>query len=157
MEDINLDLVTHHFVLYIAFDRKLLCRDEPPGQTYQIAIQELMTLSLNANRDPAVLQPYTEMKLNYDLEMNMQRLLDLKKAVYDMKCMEISNFEEQFEIVFDRNELENKKKMLQLKMSDEALSLYPEYTNAVALLKELGYIEHDERGWCCTIYFNKDH
>lgn len=157
MKDINLDLVTHHFVLCIAFDQKLLCRDEPPGQTYQIAIQELMTLSLNANRDPAVLQPYTEMKLNYDLEMNMQRLLDLKKAVYDMKCMEISNFEEQFEIVFDRNELENKKKMLQLKMSDEALSLYPEYTNAVALLKELGYIEHDERGWCCTIYFNKDH
>ena len=120
-------------------------RDEPPGQTYQIAVQELMTLSLNANRDPTVLQPYTEMTLNYDLDMNVQRLLDLKKAVYDMKCMEISNFEEQFEIVFDRNELENKKKMLQLKMSDEALSLYPEYTNAVALLKELGYIEHDER------------
>ncbi|KZC06330.1 Helicase SKI2W, partial [Dufourea novaeangliae] len=120
-------------------------RDEPPSPTYQAAMQELMTLSLNATRDPSILQPYTEMSLNYDADVKIKHLLQLKKTVYDMKCTEISNFEEQFEIVFERSELESKRKKLQLKLSDEGLSLYPEYTNAVNLLKELRYIDNDER------------
>ncbi|KOC59736.1 Helicase SKI2W [Habropoda laboriosa] len=118
-------------------------KNDPPSQTCQIALQELMTLSLNASRDSSILQPYVEMKLNFD--DNIQLLLDLKKAVHDTKCTELLNFEEQFEVVFERNELENKKNKLQQKLSDEGLSLYPEYTNAVALLSDLGYIDNDER------------
>ncbi|XP_076234588.1 superkiller complex helicase subunit twister [Calliopsis andreniformis] len=119
-------------------------RDEPPSQTYETAKQELMTISLNANRDPSILEPYVQIKINYDIHMRVEHLLELKKAVYDMKFTEISNFEEQFIPVFERSELEHKKKKLQLELSDEGLSLYPEYTNAVALLKHLGYIYNDE-------------
>ncbi|XP_076659791.1 superkiller complex helicase subunit twister isoform X2 [Halictus rubicundus] len=121
-------------------------RNEPPSPTYETAMQELMTLSLNAARDSSILKPYVEMKLNYDVDMKMQHLFLLKQRVYNMNCMKMSNFEEQFEPVFERTELENKMKTLQLRLSDEELSLYPEYTNAVALLKELGYIDNDERG-----------
>lgn len=96
------------------------------------------------------------MKLNYHVKMKMQHLLKLKNAVYDTKCTEISNFEEQFEIVFNRNELENKKMELQLQLSDKGLSLYPDYTNAVALLKDLGYIDNDNRSWYRVIFY-KDH
>ncbi|KAG6800914.1 helicase SKI2W [Apis mellifera caucasica] len=120
-------------------------KNEEPSQTYKTAMQELMTLSLNASHNSSILKPYLEMKMNYDVDRKLQHLFDLKKAVYDMKCREILNFEEQFEIVYERSELESKKNKLQLKLSDEGLSLYPEYTNAVALLKDLGYIDNDER------------
>ncbi|XP_034176859.2 superkiller complex helicase subunit twister [Osmia lignaria lignaria] len=119
-------------------------KTEPPSQTYETAMQELMKLSFNASRDSSVLQPYTEMKLKYDIDMKIQHLLDLKKVMYDMKCTEISNFEEQFETVFERSELESQKRKLQLQLSDEGMSLYPEYTNAVALLRDLGYINENE-------------
>lgn len=105
-----------------------------------------MTLSLNAARDSSILKPYVEMKLNYNLDTKLQNLIQLKQMISNVNCTKISNFEEQFKIVFERNELENKKKKLQLRLSDEELILFPEYTNAVALLKELGYIDHDERG-----------
>ncbi|XP_003705432.2 superkiller complex helicase subunit twister [Megachile rotundata] len=119
-------------------------RTEPCSSTYETAMQELIKLSYNASRDPSILQPYTDMKLNYDINMKVQHLLDLKKLVYDMKCTEISNFEEQFETVFERSELENQKRKIQLQLSDEGMSLYPEYTNAVALLRDLGYINENE-------------
>ncbi|XP_076748700.1 superkiller complex helicase subunit twister [Xylocopa sonorina] len=120
-------------------------RTEPPSQTYEVAMQELMTLSLNASCNPSILQPYIKMKLNYDISMKVQHLYSLKTNVSDMKCTEMLNFEEHFKIVFERSELENKKNKLQLKLSDEGLSLYPDYTNAVAFLKDLGYIDNDER------------
>lgn len=63
-----------------------------------------------------------------------------------MKCTKIPNFEEQFKPVFERNQLEDKKRQLQLKLSDEGMALYPEYLNMVALLKHFRYIDNDERG-----------
>lgn len=112
----------------------------------QTAIEELMTLSLKAYRNSSVLQPYLQMKMNYDIDMKLNHLCELAKAMYDINCTEIVNFEEQFEVVYERSELESERNKLQLKLSDEGLSLYPEYTNAVALLKDLGYIDNDERG-----------
>lgn len=121
-------------------------RNEQPGASYEAAMLELMILSLNASRDDSVLKPYTEIKMNYDADMKVKTLLDLKQAAYSMyACSKILNFEEQLEVVFERSELESKRNKLQLKLSDEGLSLYPEYTNAVALLKDLGYIDNDER------------
>ncbi|XP_078035689.1 superkiller complex helicase subunit twister [Augochlora pura] len=120
-------------------------RNDPLGQTYKLAEQNLMSLSLNAARTPTIMQPFQEMKLNYDIGMKMQNLLQLKQKVDNMSCTQMSNFEEHFEAVFNRSELENKRKKLQLRLSDEGLSLYPEYTNAVALLKKLGYLDNDER------------
>lgn len=112
----------------------------------QTAIEELMTLSLKAYRDSSVLQPYLQMRMNYDIDMKLNHLCELEKAMYDINCTEIVSFEEHFEVVYERSELESERNKLQLKLSDEGLSLYPEYANAVALLKDLGYIDNDERG-----------
>lgn len=112
----------------------------------QTAIEKLMTLSLKAYRDSSVLQPYLQMRMNYDIDMKLNHLCELEKAMYDINCTEIVSFEEHFEVVYERSELESERNKLQLKLSDEGLSLYPEYTNAVALLKDLGYIDNDERG-----------
>jgi saccharopine dehydrogenase-like NADP-dependent oxidoreductase len=76
----------------------------------------------------------------------MQHRDQLRADLNDMKCIEIPNFEEQFRPVFERNELEEEKRMLQLKLSDEGMTLYPDYMNMVALLKHLRYIDNDERG-----------
>ena len=93
------------------------------------------------------------MKMNYDVDRKLYYLFDLKDAVDNVKCTEMINFEEQFEAVYKRSELESEKNKLQLKLSDEGLSLYPEYANAVALLKDLGYIDNDERG----LFFHRNY
>ncbi|KAK2583646.1 hypothetical protein KPH14_009581 [Odynerus spinipes] len=120
-------------------------RHDLPGPTFQTAIQELMTVSLNAASNPNILLPYVQMKVTEKLIPRMKHLNKQKQALNSMKCIQIPNFEEQFKIIFHRNELERKRKKLQLNLSDEGLSLYPDYVNMVALLKHLGYIDNDER------------
>lgn len=116
-----------------------------------MAIQELTSLSFNAVASPQILQPYIPFALKSDFQLRVQHKEQLKKKLNDMKCMKIPNFEEQFKPVFERNQLEDKKRQLQLKLSDEGLALYPDYLNMVALLKHLRYIDSDERG----LYHNK--
>lgn len=109
-------------------------------------MQELMTLSLNASRNLSKLKPYVQLSVDKRVCTELQQLFDLKKAINDINCTEILNFEAEFEMIHERYELENKRNKLRLKTSDEGLSLYAEYTNAVAFLKHLGYIDSDERG-----------
>lgn len=93
-----------------------------------------------------VLRPYIEPSLKDDFQLRIQHKDKLKANLDDMKCVEIPNFEEQFKPVFERNQLEDKKRQLQLKLSNEGMALYPDYLNMVALLKHLKYIDNDERG-----------
>ncbi|XP_011639222.1 helicase SKI2W [Pogonomyrmex barbatus] len=120
-------------------------KNDPPGQTCQTAVQELTSLSFNASTNIHVLQPYIEPSSKTDFKLRIQHKDKLKASLNDMKCMEIPNFEEQFRPVFERNQLEDKKRQLQLKLSDEGMALYPDYLNMVALLKHLRYIDNDER------------
>ncbi|OAD60373.1 Helicase SKI2W [Eufriesea mexicana] len=120
-------------------------KKEPLNQACERVVQELMTLSLNASRNLSKLKSFVQLSVNNKVCTELQHLFDLKKAVNDIKWTEILNFEEQFEIIHERYELENKRNKLRLKTSDEELSLYPEYINAVAFLKHLGYIDSDER------------
>lgn len=124
----------------------LLFRNDPPGQTCQTAVQELTSLSFSASTNIHVLQPYIEPSSKNDFQLRIQHRNKLKTNLNDMKCMEIPNFEEQFKPVFERNQLEDKKRQLQLKLSDEGMALYPDYLNMVALLKHFRYIDNDERG-----------
>ncbi|XP_070172313.1 superkiller complex protein 2 isoform X2 [Polyergus mexicanus] len=120
-------------------------KNDPPGQTCQTAVQELISLSFNAVANDQVLCPYIELLSKNDLQLRIQHRDKLKAELNDMRCMEIPNFEEQFRPVFERNQLEDKKRQLQLKLSDEGMALYPDYMNMVALLKHLRYIDSDER------------
>ncbi|XP_043670691.1 helicase SKI2W [Vespula pensylvanica] len=120
-------------------------RHDLPGPTCQTAIQELMAISLSAANDHSILLPYVPLKVTENLNPRMKHLCKQKQALNSMKYIDIPNFEEQFEAVFYRNELETERKKLQLSLSDEGLSLYPDYINMVSLLKHLGYIDSDER------------
>ncbi|XP_011160176.2 helicase SKI2W [Solenopsis invicta] len=120
-------------------------KNDPPGQTCQMAIQELTSLSFNASSDALILQPYIEPSSKNDFQLRIQHRDKLKANLHNMKCTKIPNFEEQFRPVFERNQLEDKKRQLQLKLSDEGMALYPEYLNMVALLKHFKYIDNDER------------
>jgi ABC-type phosphate transport system auxiliary subunit len=111
-----------------------------------MAIQELTSLSFNASTDARILQPYIEPSSKDDFQLRIQHRDKLKANLHNMKCTKIPNFEEQFRPVFERNQLEDKKRQLQLKLSDEGMALYPEYLNMVALLKQFKYIDNDERG-----------
>lgn len=111
-----------------------------------MAVQELISLSFNATTNDKVLCPYIEFLSKNDFQLRIQHRDKLKAQLNDMRCTEIPNFEEQFRPVFERNQLEDKKRQLQLKLSDEGMALYPDYMNMVALLKHLRYIDSDERG-----------
>jgi len=111
-----------------------------------MAVQELISLTFKAATNPKILCPYVEPSSKNDLQLRIQHRNQLRASLNDMKCIEIPNFEEQFRPVFERNQLEDKKRVLQLKLSDEGMALYPDYVNMVALLKHLRYIDNDERG-----------
>lgn len=111
-----------------------------------MAVQELISLSFNAAANVQILWPYIEPSSKNDFQLRIKHRDKLKAKLNDMRCMEIPNFEEQFRPVFERNQLEDKKRQLQLKLSDEGMALYPDYLNMVALLKQLRYIDNDERG-----------
>ncbi|XP_015587568.1 helicase SKI2W [Cephus cinctus] len=121
-------------------------KDTPPGPTCQAAIQELTTISLNAVANPEILLPYTNMSVNdHELLTNMTYLENLKKKLSNFKYGDIVNFEEQFELVFMRKELEDRRAKLQFALSDESLTFYPDYKNRVEVLRHLRYIDQDER------------
>ncbi|KAG7202632.1 hypothetical protein KM043_009812 [Ampulex compressa] len=116
-----------------------------PGKTCNTAVQELMTISLDAVDNAEILLPYVNLNAARKFSTDVVHLQKLKHAIEELKCIEIPNFEEQFEVVFEYSRLELKKKNLEFKLSDEGLSLFPEYVHAVALLKHLGYIDNDDR------------
>lgn len=123
------------------------CRDSPPGPATNRVIQELLRLSLDAAKDPKVLLPFTEMVINgIDLKPKEQKLKDLKRTLDSFAMTQAENFEEHFKEAFCRKELEEERKELMVKLSDNNLRDYPDYESRVNILKILGYIDQDERG-----------
>ncbi|XP_011306094.1 helicase SKI2W [Fopius arisanus] len=121
-------------------------QNDPPSQTCQLAINELNVLSLMAVSRPEVLQPYVQASVSDpELLKRTQYLTRLHRQIQDMKVTEISNLPEHFEEVFARKELERRRRDLLFQLSDESMALYPEYVSRVEVLKELGYIDTDDR------------
>ena len=131
----------------LAHNTNNFCRDSPPGPTTNTAVQELLKLSLEATTNPKVLLPFTEMVINnVNFKPEEQKLKDLKQKLETFMITQAENFEEQFEETFRRKELEEERKELMIKLSDEHLRDYPDYLSRVDILKSLGYIDQDERG-----------
>ncbi|XP_033217646.1 helicase SKI2W isoform X2 [Belonocnema kinseyi] len=121
-------------------------RDSPPGPATNTVVQELLRLSLEATKNFKVLLPFTEMVINgIDLKPKEQKLKDLKQKMRSFAMTQAENFEEHFKEAFFRKELEEKRKELMIKLSDNNLRDYPDYESRVNILKILGYIDQDER------------
>lgn len=97
--------------------------------------------------NPEILLPYAETKLHeLNLQLEEETLNAAKRLLDEVDGIEWSTFEEQFNVIFRRKDLEEKQKNLMVQLSDEYLRDYPEYISRVAVLKELGYIDQEERG-----------
>lgn len=88
-----------------------------------------------------------------DLKPEEKKLKELKHILNCYSIAEVDNFEEHFQESFYRKELEEKKKELLIKLSDEQLRDYPDYINRVNILKDLGYIDQNERGIVSLLLF----
>lgn len=135
-------------LVYKDCDKRTIARfkNDAPSQTCQIAIQELMSLSFMALTQPHILQPYVELTLSQPQLIPRLRYLSILTSQIDTAGISnVPNLELHFDQVFERHELERKRRDLKFHLSDESMALYPDYVNRVNVLKELGYIDSDDR------------
>lgn len=116
-------------------------KNNPIGPSTERAITELYTLNQAVNTKKMKLQ-----FVNFKQEFKMMQDLDLiahlrKKLDQTLPCTSAANFEQEFAPVFDRKELERKQTELKFKMSNQNLTLYPEYQYKLEILKNLNYID----------------
>lgn len=116
-------------------------RDAPIGQSTQSALTEFYNLHKSIKEKKTKLQFVnltTEFKTLQDWE-----LLKLARKKVDelLPYTKISNFEQEFSPVYDRKQLEAKQAELKFKMSNQNLTLYPEYQYKLEVLKRLNYID----------------
>lgn len=116
-------------------------KDTPVGPSTQKAIAELMQLHQQIKTQ----KPRLEF-VNFKQDLKMVDDLELiavyrKKLEQTLSCTNVANFEQEFAPVFDRKQLEAKQKELKFKMSNQNLTLYPEYQYKLEILKRLNYID----------------
>lgn len=118
-------------------------RDTPIGPSTEKAITELVNFhkTLNAKADKAKVS-FINFKQEYKMVQDLDLIAHHRKKVDELlphTC--IANFEQEFAPVFDRKQLEAKQAELRFKMSNESLTLYPEYQYKLEVLKRLNYID----------------
>lgn len=78
-------------------------------------------------------------------EANLHHICQKLQEIQD-RLGDMPNLEEEFYQVFKYKELEQKKYELLKGLSDECLGNYREYEQRLAVLKELDYIDREDRG-----------
>lgn len=128
-------------------------RKDPPGQTCQQAVQDLLKLTMSANDEKVsnkleFLHFINDLKLNdQELYYNLLDMYDLKDKLIDhLPSTQIPNFVTHFSTVFKRKFLEEKAKDLAHKLSNCSLTLYPDYEKRIELLQKLNYVDNQNRG-----------
>lgn len=110
-------------------------------------MEELERLHFEALENLGILHPYVELKFHqFELQNQAIQMHDIYKAIENIAETQDPNFEEEFDKVFQYKELQQRKFELSKRLSDEYLDNYPEYQSRVKLLKELKYIDDDDRG-----------
>ncbi|KAL7016749.1 hypothetical protein ACKWTF_010116 [Chironomus riparius] len=117
-------------------------KDSPPGPSVVKAVNELhdLTKSVIENRMQLEYLAFTSQTI--ELHEQLQKLSDLKDkiAIYQ-PYTDVPNFQDKFSQVFDRKVLEERKESLIFQLSNQNLSLYPDYCNKLLVLQELKYID----------------
>ncbi|XP_014209081.1 helicase SKI2W [Copidosoma floridanum] len=150
IEVTNAVLNVNYKLILADWDKRQIPRfkDALPGPSCLAAIEELCKLSKDVHKKSDVILPYLELKLNkFELQTKIIELNTLGNVLHTVisKIGDISNFEKEFHQVFQHKELEQKKQMLLKRLSDEYLGNYPEYESRVKVLRELKYIDHEDR------------
>lgn len=119
-------------------------RDNPPSQTCQQAIQELFKFSTDFS-DEYLYNIFAAKYLDLFQQLEVLKIKHAK-LVSVLHHTKIANFEEQFVTVFRRKHLEAKLKNLEFQLSSGSLMLYDDYKSRIEILKQLKYVDEENRG-----------
>uniref|UniRef100_A0A4W6EMV1 SKI2 subunit of superkiller complex n=1 Tax=Lates calcarifer TaxID=8187 RepID=A0A4W6EMV1_LATCA len=110
-------------------------RHDPPGQAISTATQELLRLAEANPSGIATLDPVNDLQLkSVDVVEGSMRLRVLQESLRDFNCIHSPTFAEQ---VLCRKELDT----LLFLVSDQSLSLLPEYHQRIKVLQSLQYVD----------------
>ncbi|XP_026875515.2 helicase SKI2W [Electrophorus electricus] len=117
-------------------------RLDPPGQAISTATQELLRLA-EANPDGVTtLDPVNDLHLKgVDVVEAVMRQRVLQDSLKDFHCTHSPTFTEQFARVQERMGVQEELDRLLFLVSDQSLTLLPEYHQRIKVLEALNYID----------------
>uniref|UniRef100_A0A3Q0SIS1 SKI2 subunit of superkiller complex n=1 Tax=Amphilophus citrinellus TaxID=61819 RepID=A0A3Q0SIS1_AMPCI len=117
-------------------------RLDPPGQAISTATQELLRLAEANPSGIATLDPVNDLQLkSIDVVEASMRLRVLQDSLRDFNCIHSPMFAEQFARTKERMSLQEELDRLLFLVSDQSLTLLPEYHQRIKVLQSLQYID----------------
>ncbi|XP_075961573.1 superkiller complex protein 2 isoform X2 [Anarhichas minor] len=117
-------------------------RLDPPGQAISTATQELLRLAEANPSGMATLDPVNDLQLkSVDVVEDSMRLRVLQGSLREFNCIHSPTFAEQFARVEERMKVQEEMDRLLFLVSDQSLSLLPEYHQRIKVLQALQYVD----------------
>ncbi|XP_076158471.1 superkiller complex protein 2-like [Alosa pseudoharengus] len=117
-------------------------RMDPPGQAISTATQELLRLAESNPNGITTLDPVNDLHLKgVEVVEGVMRQRVLVDCLKDFKCIHSPTFSEQFTRVQERMQVQEEMDKLLFLVSDQSLSLLPEYYQRIKVLEALQYID----------------
>ncbi|KAM4724641.1 superkiller complex protein 2 [Anableps anableps] len=117
-------------------------RHDPPGQAISTATQELLRLAEANPGGVATLDPVNDLQLkSVDVVEGSMRLRVLQDSLRDFNCIHSPTFAEQFARIKERMSVQEELDRLLFMVSDQSLTLLPEYHQRIKVLQSLQYID----------------
>ncbi|XP_029369746.1 superkiller complex protein 2 [Echeneis naucrates] len=117
-------------------------RHDPPGQAISTATQELLRLAEANPGGIASLDPVNDLQLkSIDVVEGNMRRRALQESLQDFSCIHSPTFAEQFARVKERMSVQEELDRLKFLVSDQSLSLLPEYHQRIKVLQSLQYVD----------------
>lgn len=119
-------------------------KDSPPGPTVIKTVNELNNFKN---------EPIDFINFSHGLDLAKSHVMEYinsynqykKKLEKIIDCTNISNFEQEYAVVYDRKQLEKRCEDLKFKISPQNCSTYPDYCNKLLVLQELNYIDEQQQ------------
>uniref|UniRef100_A0A674CQN9 SKI2 subunit of superkiller complex n=1 Tax=Salmo trutta TaxID=8032 RepID=A0A674CQN9_SALTR len=118
-------------------------RLDPPGQAISTATQELLRLAEANPGGVVTLDAVNDLQLkSVDVVEGTMRLRVLQDSLKDFNCIHSPTFSEQFLRVQERMSVQEELDKLLFLISDQSLSLLPEYHQRIKVLQSLQYVDN---------------
>uniref|UniRef100_A0A672IL68 SKI2 homolog, superkiller viralicidic activity 2-like n=1 Tax=Salarias fasciatus TaxID=181472 RepID=A0A672IL68_SALFA len=117
-------------------------KHDPPGQAISTATQELLRLAEANPGGLASLDPVNDLQLkSVDVVESWMRIHALRDSLKEFNCIHSPTFAEQFARVQERMKVEEELEQLMFLVSDQSLTLLPEYHQRIKVLQSLQYVD----------------
>ncbi|KAF7210868.1 superkiller complex protein 2 isoform X1 [Nothobranchius furzeri] len=117
-------------------------RSDPPGQAISTATQELLQLAEANPGGIATLDPVNDLQLkSVEVVEDCMRLRVLQASLKDFSCTHSPTFAEQFARIRERMSVQEELDRLLFLVSDQSLTLLPEYHQRIQVLQSLQYVD----------------